>query len=438
MAFVFYVFAMKILFRSVAYVVAALLVLSATLGLGALASYASTSVSYNFNSPNDLSTGFNSYISSGSVSQSVNGGIGDSGAINAPSSANAVFASKASYSIGPVGSKYTFTSFMKSVGNSGYSGMGFTSLLPTNSNASGDPYRPRDALGISVHGGGFIFHNGVSNIYGNWNGVGNPASITNVKTGLWDLLNSGSSDSWYKVILQITRDSSSTFDMRVEVWPSSSTGQLLNNEASAIFELNNQTNTDLISSPSISSYINFSGYRVTHFDNYSVELEGGSTVIQAGSPVVLTVAVSDTQNVVTVDGNVTATGGAAVNEKGFVYSTSPNPTISDNKVVVGSGTGTFAGITNSLPAGTYYFRTFATNASGTSYGAEEEIILLGSVSPSSSPNNQVPSVASGSSSTVSALAETGTETSGFIVAIAMSMVAVVTGVFMFRKSKQKA
>lgn len=352
---------------------------------------ASTSVSYDFNSAGDLSSGFNSYISSGTVVESVTGGIGNTGSINVSSqSSNAVFASKASYSLGPVGSTYRFTSFLQSVGNNGYSGMGFTALTPSQSNASvsASVYRPNDALGISVHGGGFVFHNGASNFSGSWNS--NNSNISTVKTAsINDLLNSGSpTDKWYKVVLVITRTAATTFTMRVEIWPSAANGTLLRpNEADAIFELRNVTNSSLSSAASINTYLNFSGDRVRFFDDYQVSLAGGSTVIQAGAPVVLTVGAQEANNQVSLSGNVSGTGGASVSERGFVYSTNPNPTISDNKVVVGSGVGTYSSVTSQLPDGTYFFRAFATNSNGTSYGVTEQITLSGGIQIANPPSN---------------------------------------------------
>jgi hypothetical protein len=401
------------------------------------AAIASTSISYDFDTAGDLTSGFNSYVNSGTISQSLTGGISNSGAIYTPSSANAVFASKASYSLGPVGSSYTFTSFLKSVGNSGYSGMGFTALTPSSANASGNPYRPTDALGISVHGGGFVFHNGATDFSGQWNS-NNAGGITNVQlASISDLLNSGSSDQWYKIILTITRDSSSTFDMHVEVWPSSSTGVLLHQQASAIFELNNQTNTALTSAPALYSYINFSGYRVTHFDNYQVSLSGGSSVIQAGAPVVLTTDAVAQSNVVTFDGSVTATGGAAVTERGFVYSTSPSPTISDNKVPIGSGVGSFSGITSTLPNGTYYFRAYATNSTGTSYGVEEQLTLASVIAtPTPSPSSSsVPSSAPASSAQT-VLAQTGVNIWQATWLLLSSVLMINIGVLLLRKTSQ--
>ncbi|AKC20652.1 T9SS type A sorting domain-containing protein [Flavobacterium psychrophilum] len=72
----------------------------------------------------------------------------------------------------------------------------------------------------------------------------------------------------------------------------------------------------------------------------------------------------------TMGGNVTADAGAAVTERGIVWATTTNPTTANNKATNGTGTGVFSGSVSSLPATTtVYYRAFATNSGGTSYGA---------------------------------------------------------------------
>jgi hypothetical protein len=275
---------------------------------------------------------------------------------------------------------------MKSVGNSGYSGMGFTALEPSASNGSGNPYRPTDALGVSVHGGGFVFHVGATDHNGSWGSSASSPMVAVKQSAIGDLLNSGSPDQWYKVVLKIVRDSSTTFDMRLEVWPSDASGTLLRpTEADAIFEINNQTASGLLAAPSISSYINFSGYRVTSFDNNSVELGGGSSVIAPGAPVVLSSSASTVSGVVTFIGEVTSNGGSPVTERGFGFGTAPDPTVADSKGVVGSGVGYFTGSSSALPTGTYYFRAFATNSTGTSYGSSLTDSFVGIAAPAPAP-----------------------------------------------------
>lgn len=73
----------------------------------------------------------------------------------------------------------------------------------------------------------------------------------------------------------------------------------------------------------------------------------------------------------TVYSNISFEGGAKVTEKGICWSTSPNPSISDNKTIVGNGTGRFiSNISGLTPNTTYYVRAYATNSVGTAYGNE--------------------------------------------------------------------
>ena len=350
-------------------------ILVLTFGIQPPASKASSSESYNFNTTGDLANNFDATVSSGSYSQTSTGGIGNSGAINAPSSLSAIFATKNSYSIGSVGSTYTFSSYMQSIGNSGYSGMGFSA---TPSTASGNPYRPNDALGISVHGGGFVFHNSGTNYSAQWDS-NSSGSITAVKKAtIFDLLNNGSADDWYKVIFKVEVLASSKFTIRVEVWPASGTdGSLRETSAAAIYEVREISNASISGAANIKSYINFSGYRVVYFDNFTIDLAGNASVVSAGYPVVVTNTETLSGNQVTFNGNVTSDNGSSVTERGFVYSTSVNPTVSDNKVTVGTGLGTFSETVSGLSPATYYARTFATNSIGTSYGSSITFTITG-------------------------------------------------------------
>lgn len=337
-----------------------------------------TATFYDFNTAGQLSTLFNGEGATGSVSQLTTGGIGNSGCINLPGGTNAIFSTKEGYSLGPAGSSDTFESFIKSEGPNGYSGVGFTASAPVS--ASSDVYyRPTDAIGISVHGGGFIFHNGSTNYTGNWGGGSLAAGITAIKTAtatsgnLIDntSITEGSPDRWYKIIFKMTRATLSTFDMRVEVWPSNADSTIRYTTASAIFEVNGVTNTALSNAPILHSYFNFAGDRVRNFDNFTINLTGGGSVIQAGAPVVLTSSGSELNNSITVFGNVSSENGATVTERGFVYGTVQNPTTSDIKVISGAGLGTFSQSVSGLSPGTsYYVRAYAINSNGTSYGSE--------------------------------------------------------------------
>ncbi|MFB6318074.1 hypothetical protein [Saccharicrinis sp. FJH54] len=77
-------------------------------------------------------------------------------------------------------------------------------------------------------------------------------------------------------------------------------------------------------------------------------------------------------------GNVTYNGGGSVSDRGIVWSLSADPTVDDNKVSMGNGTGTFVVNLDALEkVTTYHVRAFATNEAGTAYGDEITFTTLG-------------------------------------------------------------
>jgi uncharacterized protein (TIGR02145 family) len=71
-----------------------------------------------------------------------------------------------------------------------------------------------------------------------------------------------------------------------------------------------------------------------------------------------------------VGGEVTDDGGSAVTERGIVWRLSwANPTVDDNKITEGGGTGSFTSVMAELESGKpYNVRAYATNDRGTAYG----------------------------------------------------------------------
>ena len=70
-------------------------------------------------------------------------------------------------------------------------------------------------------------------------------------------------------------------------------------------------------------------------------------------------------------GNISSDGGTTITSRGVCWSTSSNPTVNDNKLVNGNGTGSFTiNLTGLNGSTTYYLRAYATNAVGTGYGPQ--------------------------------------------------------------------
>lgn len=89
------------------------------------------------------------------------------------------------------------------------------------------------------------------------------------------------------------------------------------------------------------------------------------------TPTVITLDVMDVKlNSFKMTGDVTNEGFSAAKDRGFVWSqTNQNPSVSDNKISVGYGKGQYFYILDKLIVNTtYYYRAFATNDKGTSYG----------------------------------------------------------------------
>ena len=135
----------------------------------------------------------------------------------------------------------------------------------------------------------------------------------------------------------------------------------------------------------------FAYYRSLNYDNSFVErncygnkFNGMSVrcVRNESAPVFLpnisTLPVSDiTEYSAFCGGQISSTGGAAITERGVCWSTSPNPTVSDNHITDNSGLNTFTCSLDSLAySTTYYIRAYAINAAGTAYGEQHSFTTL--------------------------------------------------------------
>lgn len=112
--------------------------------------------------------------------------------------------------------------------------------------------------------------------------------------------------------------------------------------------------------------------------NGTVYGEQRTVTTPSGLPTVTTtVATGITSSSAVCGGEVTADGGYTVIQRGICYSTTPGPTTSSPHTADGSGIGTFVSNLTSLSANTtYYYRAYATNATGTVYGTENTFTTI--------------------------------------------------------------
>lgn len=97
-----------------------------------------------------------------------------------------------------------------------------------------------------------------------------------------------------------------------------------------------------------------------------------------GLPEVITCGVSEiTATSARCGGEVLSDGGSQVIRRGVCWSIEHNPTIDNDHTVDGSGLGSFDSFLDNLtPNTTYYVRAYATNSTGTGYGAEMSFSAL--------------------------------------------------------------
>ena len=89
-------------------------------------------------------------------------------------------------------------------------------------------------------------------------------------------------------------------------------------------------------------------------------------------PIVATAPISEITSVSAKAGGIIISDfGSAITERGICWSTNPDPSTSDNKVIGESADTVFSGeITGLTPNTTYYLRAYAINSIGTGYGDE--------------------------------------------------------------------
>lgn len=115
-------------------------------------------------------------------------------------------------------------------------------------------------------------------------------------------------------------------------------------------------------------------YKVSNsFSSILSEYKGSFKTFALQMPVVYTDSVINiTYTSAMVCTTIKDDGGSAITQAGFCYSTSPMPTVEDDKVVnTATKKGAYRSYLNDLTHGTkYYVRAFAKNANDTSYGRE--------------------------------------------------------------------
>lgn len=110
--------------------------------------------------------------------------------------------------------------------------------------------------------------------------------------------------------------------------------------------------------------------------NYGNQIQ--FTTLPPIAPILMTASVSNITETTAVSGaSWINDNGDQITTKGVCWSTTNNPTISDNKTENGTGAGEFvSNVTGLLPGTIYYLRAYAINNKGIGYGEEISFMTL--------------------------------------------------------------
>ncbi len=153
-------------------------------------------------------------------------------------------------------------------------------------------------------------------------------------------------------------------------------------------------------SSSISGLLPGITYYVRAYATNSIGTSYGNQVNFTTNPATIpvisstTTASSITQNTALSGGTISSDGGGAVTSRGVCWSsTTSTPTIANSKTTDGTGIGTFSSSLTGLTASTtYYYRAYATNSAGTSYGSTRNFLTNSITTPTISSTTSASSI----------------------------------------------
>jgi len=166
----------------------------------------------------------------------------------------------------------------------------------------------------------------------------------------------------------VTSDGGATITARGIVIDSNPNPDLGNNHTTVIPESG-------ITGSFTSTYSPLTSNKTYYIKAYATNSAGtgyGNEIVFTTLPSVTTTACSGiTKNSINTGGSVAVGGGATISARGVAYRLTADPTILNNTVPSGTGTGSFTSNMTSLVANTnYHIRAYATNSAGTAYGSD--------------------------------------------------------------------
>ena len=177
--------------------------------------------------------------------------------------------------------------------------------------------------------------------------------------------------------LRITDTGNNTITERGVCWGTNVNPTLANNYSPSAVSIENYTVHITGLTESTNYHVRAYAKASTGITYYSEDLSFSTTKEILLPSVSITTISNIKPYSVKASASVVSNGGGKISDAGFCYSTSPNPTITDNKKSYGKATSSFSTTISNLQDNTlYYVRAYVTNERGTSYGDQVEFRTL--------------------------------------------------------------
>jgi len=217
-------------------------------------------VSVDFNTPGQLTGLFNDGYSSPAWSQNTSVGLSGSGGVTIPDGTSDLYISKQAFPL-EVGATYTVGAYYYNHYNSGYGGLGFTTL--TSGTINGGNATPLSGIGVSFHGGGGFMDN-------------NDASASATTSVNWDTAVAG--DYWFYFKVTLTCTSANTFNQTMEIWQCDANGTLGTKFTTTT--VTGQVNATVGAASMVYPFLGASMSRFTAVDSFTATTTVTTTTIQ--------------------------------------------------------------------------------------------------------------------------------------------------------------